>query len=72
MISLITDSLINIISEENVTGFYHGRIDKDFLQKHIENFKQPFYVCGPDAFTTSILNALKELGAHPDSLVFEK
>jgi ferredoxin-NADP reductase len=69
---ILGTNFINIISEENVTGFYHERIDKDFLQKNIENFKQPFYVCGPDAFITSILNALKELGAHPDSLVFEK
>ena len=69
---MLGDNFINIISEENAEGFYHGKIDKDYLQKHIENFKQPFYVCGPDAFMASILQALKELGAHPDSLVFEK
>lgn len=69
---MLGNNFINIISEENAKGFYHGRIDKEFLQKNIEDFKQPFYVCGPDAFMASILKALKELGAHPDSLVFEK
>jgi len=69
---MLGNNFINIISEENAEGFYNGRIDKDFLLKHIENFKQPFYVCGPDAFMAFILKALKELGAHPDSLVFEK
>jgi ferredoxin-NADP reductase len=69
---MLGKNFINIISEENAEGFYHGKIDKDFLQKNIRDFKQPFYVCGPDAFTESILNALKELGAHPDALVFEK
>jgi ferredoxin-NADP reductase len=69
---MLGENFINIISEETAEGFYHGRIDKEFLQKHIEDFTVPFYVCGPDAFMESILKALKELGAHPDSLVFEK
>jgi len=66
------DHFINIISGEDVPGFYHGRIDKAFLKANIEDFSQPFYVCGPDAFTSSILSALEELGAHADALVFEK
>lgn len=65
-------NFFNIISSEQVDGYAHGRITKDFLQKHIEDFSQPFYVCGPDAFTASILEALQELGAKPDTLVFEK
>jgi len=64
--------LFNLISGENAEGYYRGRIDKDFLQKHIAHFDQPFYVCGPDAFTESILQALEELGAKADALVFEK
>ncbi|WP_254412193.1 FAD-binding oxidoreductase [Dyadobacter diqingensis] len=65
-------NFFNIISSEQVDGYAHGRITRDFLQKHIEDFSQPFYVCGPDSFTTSILEALQELGAKPDTLVFEK
>ncbi len=69
---MLGERFINIISGENTPGFFHGRIDKTFLQAHIHHFDQPFYVCGPDAFTSSILAALEELGAHPDALVFEK
>jgi ferredoxin-NADP reductase len=65
-------NFINIITEEYSEAYMHGRIDKTFLHQNITNFNQPFYVCGPDAFTADILNALKESGAHPDSLVFEK
>ncbi|MDQ6481333.1 flavodoxin reductase [Dyadobacter sp. LHD-138] len=65
-------NFFNIISSEQAAGYAHGRITKDFLQKHIEDFNQPFYVCGPDAFTSSVLDALQELGANPDALVFEK
>jgi ferredoxin-NADP reductase len=65
-------NFFNILSSEQAVGYAHGRITKDFLQKHIEDFSQPFYVCGPDAFTASILEALQELGAKPETLVFEK
>lgn len=65
-------NFFNILSSEQTEGYAHGRITKDFLQEQIEDFSQPFYVCGPDAFTASILEALQELGAKPDTLVFEK
>ncbi len=65
-------NFINIISGEAPKEYPHGHIDKAFLQNHITNFSQPFYVCGPDAFTAAILEALKQLGANPDALVFEK
>jgi ferredoxin-NADP reductase len=65
-------NFVNIITQEDSEAYYHGIIDKTFLVQNIYNFKQPFYVCGPDAFTADILHALKELGAEPDSLVFEK
>jgi ferredoxin-NADP reductase len=69
---ILVANFINIISGEETDQYYHGRIDKAFLQQHLTNFSQPFYVCGPDAFTKDILDALKELGAEPDALVFEK
>lgn len=69
---MLDDNFINILSAEQVPGHHYGRIDKAFLAQHIDHFDQPFYVCGPDAFTSSILSALEELGAHADALVFEK
>jgi ferredoxin-NADP reductase len=70
--NILGDKFINILSQEETAPYYHGRIDKAFIQQHVSNFSQPFYVCGPDAFTAAILDALKELGANPDALVFEK
>ncbi|WP_159476387.1 FAD-binding oxidoreductase [Dyadobacter sp. 3J3] len=69
---ILGEQFFNLISSEQAEGFYQGRIDKKFLQTHIRDFSQPFYVCGPDAFTSSILSALEELGAKAESLVFEK
>lgn len=47
-------------------------IDKNFLQSEIRDFKKPFYLCGPDKMISDISAALKELGADPESVVFEK
>lgn len=47
-------------------------IDKAFLEQHISNMQQHFYVCGPPPFVNAINNALKELGAEPEALVFER
>lgn len=65
-------NFMNTLTQEETESYMHGMIDKTFLQQNITNFQQPFYVCGPDAFTAAILKALEELGAHPERLVFEK
>lgn len=73
--TILGDQFINVITDEKPKGdhlFLDGVIDKSFLESHIENFDQAFYVCGPDPFNKGIMSALKELGAKPDALVFEK
>jgi ferredoxin-NADP reductase len=69
---MLGSNFINIITRQDNTRYTKGYINKDFLQQHITDFSQPFYVCGPDAFTANILDALKELGASAETLVFEK
>ena len=63
---------IYVVGRADNPRFEHGRIDKAFLQKHVRDFSQHFYVCGPDEMVTDINDVLKELGADPDGLVFEK
>lgn len=61
-----------ILTNDNKEGYFHARIDKTFLKDQITDFKQPFYICGPDAMVAELNNTLKELGANPESVVFEK
>jgi hypothetical protein len=61
-----------ILSQDNSPGYLHTRIDKAFLKAQVTNFKQPFYICGPDQMVADLTNTLKELGADPESVVFEK
>lgn len=65
-------NFINIITDQQDTDYYNEKIDKNFLQKEIKDFNQQFYVCGPEEFTKVMLDALKDLGADANSLVFEK
>ncbi|HEX5151193.1 MAG TPA: flavodoxin reductase [Parafilimonas sp.] len=69
---ILGNNFINIITGQPNTKYYSKRIDKHFLEEKIKNFEQQFYVCGPDEFTASMLDALKELGADAEALVFEK
>ena len=70
--AMLGKNFINVITGEAGTKYYSKRIDKKFLEENIKAFSQHFYVCGPDEFTKSILDALKELGADAETLVFEK
>ncbi len=64
--------VIHVLSEEHKNGFEHGRIDMPMLERLIGSTSQHFYVCGPDGMVESINDALKDLGAEPDGLVFEE
>ena len=70
--NMLHKNFINIITQQPGTSYYNRHIDKNFLQKEVKDFQQQFYVCGPDEFTKNILDALKELGANAETLVFEK
>jgi len=61
-----------IITEEKNSPFEKTFINKDFLTREIKDFKKAFYVCGPDKMVSDINSILKELGADPESVIFEK
>ena len=71
MFSEVEDSPIFTLTREKKDGYKHGRIDKDFLEKEIEDFSQSFYICGPPPFVRAIKKPLKELGTKTDSIVIE-
>jgi ferredoxin-NADP reductase len=48
------------------------RIDVDFLKRHITDFRQNFYLCGPDPMVKDLREALQALGADVSSVTWEK
>jgi cytochrome-b5 reductase len=69
---LLGDRCLLTCTQSSVPGYDSSRIDRAYLEKHISDFSQHFYICGPDPFMASITDALKALGTQADTLVFEK
>ena len=69
---MLGENFYNTLTQEKNNKYDHRKIDKAFLQEQIKNFSQNFYICGPDQFVKDITDALQELGAKADSVVFEK
>jgi ferredoxin-NADP reductase len=61
-----------VVTDEPASKLPHGPIDKGFLRDNVTDFKQHFYVCGPDKMVEDLKAALSDLGAKADALVFEK
>lgn len=69
---MLGDNAVFILTKENKPGYLKDYINKDFLQKHVDDFKKHFYICGPDAMVKDIIDTLTELGAPVETVVFEK
>lgn len=72
LVEMLGDNVHFILTKEKDTIYESGRVDKDYLFKYVKDFSKPFYICGPDKMVEEISAVLKELGADPESVVFEK
>ena len=70
---MLGDQFLNTLTEVEESDEYLTEfIDKDFIEEHIDDYDQNFYVCGPPMFVTDISTYLQELGADTDGIVFEE
>jgi ferredoxin-NADP reductase len=69
--TILGPAFINILSDETVSGYFHGYITKDFLKKTIETFDKIFYVCGPPPMMNAVQGFLAELGVTNNAVVVE-
>jgi ferredoxin-NADP reductase len=67
-----SENLIFTLTRERRAGYESGRINREFIKERVKDFKQNFYVCGPDPFVEAVINFLKQLGAKTRSIVIEK
>jgi cytochrome-b5 reductase len=66
------ERFVSICTDERAANQRQRLVDKEFLADAIDNFDQHFYLCGPPGFMKAVNAALEDLGADPQSLVFEK
>lgn len=60
------------VTEQPGSELARGMIDKALLEKYVSSFDQAFYVCGPPGMVEDVSACLEQLGAKPDSIVFEE
>lgn len=70
--AMLGDDAVFIVTEEKTGDYLHKRIDEHFLEQYIPDFRQTFYICGPDAMIKSISSIVVQKGADPQTVVFEK
>lgn len=60
------------VTNDQKSKLLQERIDADFLRRHIGNFDQNFYLCGPDPMVKDLRDFLEELGANVSNVTWEK
>ena len=68
---MLGDDAVFTLTGEQHRDYQHGRIDRKWLESRVDNFDQPFYLCGPPKMVEDLSDVLQSLGASADSLVFE-
>jgi ferredoxin-NADP reductase len=68
---LLGKAFINILSDDNTAGYFHGIINEDFLKTHVNDFNKKFYVCGPPPMMDAVLKQLANLGVGEKSITLE-
>lgn len=59
------------LTRESVEGIERRKMDEAYLEEHIADFSQPFYLCGPDQMVHDLKAALKRLGAEDELITVE-
>jgi ferredoxin-NADP reductase len=67
---LLGKNFINIISDENIEGYAHGFITKDFLKENIDLNKR-LYLCGPPPMMDAVEKYLDELQINKELIIKE-
>lgn len=68
---MLDGNVTYLLSQENNDNYRSGKINKAFLQDHVDDFSRYFYICGTPGMTKQIITSLKELGVKEEKLVYE-
>lgn len=60
------------VIESPASGKGGKRIDLDLLKLHVTGEKQICYVCGPEKFTVTMVEALQQLGVKKSQIIIEQ
>lgn len=69
--SMLGDRLSLIFTDHEADPDATGPIDHDYLENNISNYKQYFYICGPDQMVEDLSAELESLGVSHSRIVTE-
>lgn len=69
---ILGNNFINILSDEDVEGYAHGFIGKDFLKSNISDFSKHIYLCGPKPMMDAVEKHLHDIGIEKSLIVKEE
>ncbi len=69
--SILGEDFLNILSQEDVEGCAHGRVDAEYLKKSITSPDDHFYVCGPEPMMDAVVDALEKLNVKESQIIQE-
>jgi ferredoxin-NADP reductase len=69
--AMLGDNFINTLTQEEVAGYDHHKIDEEYLRQKIGDFSQHFYICGPDAMVKDVQTILQKLVAADNLITVE-
>lgn len=69
--TLLGKNFINVLSEENLSGYENGYVNEMLLKKHTEDVNTLYYLCGPEPMMQVVERHLSSLGVSDTSIVKE-
>ena len=69
--AMLGENFINTLTQEEVAGYDHHKVDEEYLRQKISDFSQHFYICGPDAMVKDVQTILQKLVAADNLITVE-
>ncbi|HMG68910.1 MAG TPA: FAD-binding oxidoreductase [Chitinophagaceae bacterium] len=69
--AMLGDNFINTLTQEEVPGYDHHKLDEVYLKEKISDFTKQFYICGPDALVKDVQTILQKSGARDNLITVE-
>ena len=69
--AMLGENFINTLTQEEVAGYDHHKVDEEYLRQKISDFFQHFYICGPDAMVKDVQTILQKLVAADNLITVE-
>ncbi|WP_432221062.1 flavodoxin reductase [Flavobacterium sp. TMP13] len=68
---ILDKNFINVLSEENVEGYEHGRISAEIIKKYVKGNEDKYYLCGPPPMMEAVEKILASLGITVNQIIKE-